>query len=169
MGTIKIRHGRKEDIDAITQIEQACFPKAEAADRSVFQNRMAVFPECFFVAEMNDTIIGFINGAVINGKYIQDEMYEKAELHCPNGMYQSVFGIDVKPEYQGKQVASRLMETFIQYARECGKQGVVLTCKEALFPFYKRFGFQNLGRSQSQHGGAIWYDMFLDLTKPISW
>ena len=162
--TIKIRQGRKDDIDAIVQIEKACFPSAEAADQGVFQRRLEVFPECFFVAEIDDTIVGFINGAVIDGKYIKDEMYEKADLHCPHGKYQSVFGIDVKPEFQGQNIATRLMESLISYAKNCGRKGVVLTCKEALFPFYSRFGFQNLGRSESQHGGAVWYDMFKDLT-----
>lgn len=104
-------------------------------------------------------MVGFINGAVIEGMYIKDEMYENTDLHRPDGAYQSVFGIDVEPNYQGHRIASRLMETLIQYAKDCGRKGIVLTCKEALFPFYHRFGFENLGKSESVHGGAVWYDM----------
>ena len=165
MDTITIRQGKAEDIDAITQIEKECFPAAEAADRAAFESRMEVFPECFFVAEVDNTVVGFINGAVIDGMFIEDEMYENAKLHCPEGRYQAVFGIDVKPEFQGYHIASCLMERLISHAEMCGRKGIVLTCKEALFPFYSRFGFQNLGKSQSVHGGAVWYDMIKYLEK----
>ena len=33
------------------------------------------------------------------------------------------------------------------------------TCKERLIPFYSALGFRLLGRSDSQHGQACWYDM----------
>lgn len=156
---IKIRHGVKEDLDAIAAIERECFPVQEAADREAFQRRMDVFLECFFVAEADNQVVGFINGAVIDGMFIKDEMYDNADLHCPGGAYQAVFGIDVRPAFQGRHIASRLMDALMQYARVCGRKGVVLTCKVALFPFYERFGFENLGRSDSAHGGAVWYDM----------
>lgn len=161
--TIRVRHAKKEDIDAIVEIEKACFPAAEAADRQAFQERMGVFLDCFFVAETDGQVVGFINGAVIDGMYIKDEMYENAGLHRPDGAYQSVFGIDVMPEYQGHHIASLLMDTLIRYAKDCGRKGMVLTCKEALFPFYSRFGFENMGKSESIHGGAVWYDMIKHL------
>ena len=158
METIKIRHAVKEDLEDIVRIEKECFPPAEAADREAFQKRMDTFLDSFFVAEAKHRVVGFINGAVIEGMYIKDEMYENTDLHRPDGAYQSVFGIDVEPNYQGHRIASRLMETLIQYAKDCGRKGIVLTCKEALFPFYNRFGFENLGKSESVHGGAVWYD-----------
>ena len=43
-------------------------------------------------------------------------------------------------------------------AKLAGRKGLVLTCKEALLPFYSEFGFQNEGVSQSVHGGAVWYE-----------
>ena len=159
MDTIVIRRGNREDVPAIAAIEARCFPAAEAATWQVFQQRMETFPESFFVAETDGKIVGFINGAVIEGKFIRDEMYENAGCHNPQGNYQTVFGIDVLPEYQGRHIASQLMETMIRHARQSGRKGVVLTCKEALFPFYETFSFVCLGRSQSVHGGAVWYDM----------
>ena len=40
--------------------------------------------------------------------------------------------------------------------------------EEAILSFknlYKKFGYKNMGISKSTHGGVVWYDMYLDLTK----
>lgn len=44
-------------------------------------------------------------------------------------------------------------------ARATGRKGVVLTCKQALLPFYSRFGFVDEGVSGSTHGGVVWHQM----------
>ena len=41
----------------------------------------------------------------------------------------------------------------------------ILTCKEKLIGFYEKFGYVNLGISDSKHGGAVWYDMILEFKK----
>jgi hypothetical protein len=46
-------------------------------------------------------------------------------------------------------------------AREQGRNGCVLTCKEALLHYYAAFGFVNEGVSESVHGGVVWYEMRL--------
>ncbi len=53
------------------------------------------------------------------------------------------------------------MRAFCELARADGRKGVILTCKQHLIPYYERFGFENLGVSQSVHGGAVWYDLLL--------
>jgi predicted GNAT family N-acyltransferase len=55
-----------------------------------------------------------------------------------------------------------LLETAIRQCREeipQGREGLVLTCKEAKLHYYARFGFVNEGISSSEHGGAAWYQM----------
>lgn len=158
----RIRQVGNEDLDAVTAVEAVCFPEAEAAGREAFRMRIEAFPESFFVAETEEGIIGFINGAVTDQRTISDEMFEEAALHKPDGAYQSVFGLDVMPEYRCQGIAAALMKHLIEAARERGKKGVILTCKEALIPYYARFGYQNLGVSESVHGGAVWYDMILE-------
>ena len=159
----RIRHVEQKDLDQVTAVEAVCFPEAEAAGKEDFRQRIEAFPESFFVAEEKDgNIIGFINGAVTGHRTICDEMFEDVRFHDRNGAYQSVFGLDVVPERQGQGVASALMERLIETARVQGRKGVILTCKERLIPFYQKFGYQNLGVSQSVHGGAVWYDMILE-------
>lgn len=160
----QIRGVKEEDLEAVTRVEFLCFPAAEAADRTSFEARIHTFPDSFFVAEdENGTIIGFINGAVTSERTIRDEMFEDASLHDADGAYQSIFGLDVVPEWRCQGVAAALMEHLIQVSRERGKKGLILTCKDRLIPYYEKFGYQNEGVSASVHGGAVWYDMVLDL------
>lgn len=158
---ISIRRVASSDLDAVAEIEAQCFPQAEAASRAAFAERISVFPESFFVAEDNGTIIGFINGCVINDTRITDELFEDAAHHVPTGEYQTIFGLDVLPAYRQQGIAAMLMRHLIDVSKQRGRRGVLLTCKDKLLHYYKKFGFENMGVSQSAHGGALWYDMIL--------
>ena len=48
----------------------------------------------------------------------------------------------VKEEYRGQGIASELVETAKSLAAEKKFYKIVLTCSEALLPFYKRLGFE---------------------------
>ena len=157
-----IRPVKPEDLDKVTEVEAVCFPAAEAATRESFAQRIATFPESFFVAEHNGTIIGFINGCATDERTIRDEMFEDSSLHNPEGCYQSIFGLDVIPEYQRQGIAAELMNHLIEDAKKKGRRGLILTCKDRLIHYYAKFGYQNLGVSASVHGGAVWYDMLME-------
>lgn len=158
-----IRNVKKEDLEQVVQVEAVCFPEAEAATAESLQSRIEAFPESFFVAEdKNGAIIGFINGAVTSQTVISDDMFEDVSLHKKDGAYQSIFGLDVVPEWRKQGVATALMEHLIAVTRERGKRGLILTCKDRLISYYEKFGYQNMGVSQSVHGGAVWYDMILE-------
>ena len=157
-----IRQVKSEDLDKVTEVEAVCFPAAEAATRESFAQRIATFPESFFVAEHNGTIIGFINGCATDERTIRDEMFEDSSLHNPEGCYQSIFGLDVIPEYQRQGIAAKLMKHLIEDAKKKGRRGLILTCKDRLIHYYAKFGYQSLGISASVHGGAVWYDMLLE-------
>lgn len=158
-----IRNVKIEDLDQVTEVEALCFPAAEAAVEASFRQRIETFPDSFFVAEdENGRIIGFINGCVTDERTIRDEMFEDSGLHRPEGLYQSVFGLDVIPEFRRQGVAADLMNRLMQEAKARGKKGMILTCKERLIHYYEKFGYRNLGLSASVHGGAVWYDMLLE-------
>lgn len=97
-----------------------------------------------------------------NETTIRDEMYEDSSLHDPEGAYQSIFGLDVLPEYRNCGIAALLMEHMIGDARAKGRKGLILTCKDRLIHYYEKFGYKNMGVSASVHGGAVWYDMLLE-------
>lgn len=158
---IRIRQVRPEDLPSIAALEAACFPAAEAADSAAFEQRIKTFPESFFVAEVEGQIVGMINGCVTDDETISDILFEDSSRHHPDGRYQSIFGLDVLPDWQHKGIATILMTYLIHKAMDSGREGLILTCKERLISFYESFGYQNLGVSASTHGGAVWYDMLL--------
>lgn len=158
----KIRKVTDGDLEAVADVEAACFPEAEAADKLSFQQRICTFSDSFFVAEASGRVIGFINGCATNSKVICDEMFADSRYHDPEGAYQSIFGLDVLPEYRQQGIAAGLMEHLIEDARKKGRKGLILTCKDRLIHYYEKFGYKNMGVSRSTHGGAVWYDMILE-------
>jgi len=149
------------DAAAAARVEAACFPPAEACSAEEFARRIQTFPESFFFAKENGVIIGMINGCVTDKPALPDELYHDSRLHRPDGDYQTVFGLDVLPEYRRKGVAAALLHHLIRRAEEAGRKGVILTCKDPLRPYYEKFGFVWQGVSASTHGGAVWNDMLL--------
>lgn len=158
---MNIRLATKEDLNEIIKIESICFPEAEAAKESDFQKRFDAFKENFIIAEDNGKIIGFINGCSTDLPKLPDELYHNVQLHKKHGDYQTIFGLNVLPDYRRNGVAAQLMNYFIELSKERGKKGMVLTCKNHLIHYYEKFGFKHQGVSASEHGGAVWNDMVL--------
>ena len=163
MSELKIRNALPYDLDCVSHIEALCFPPAEAAPKNVLEERIRVFPGGFFVLELDDEIIGFINGGVTNENHIKDEFFKTMNLHNPNEDNIVIFGLDVHPNHQRKGHAKSLMNHFITGAKKDGRKKILLTCKEHLIGYYQQFGYINEGLSASVYGGAKWYDMVLPL------
>lgn len=159
---MKIRQATEEDLNAIIEIESICFPQAEAAEEYDIRDRFAAFSENFIVAvDDNGKVAGFINGCTTDKPELPDELYHDTKLHKKDGAFQTIFGLDVLPEYRNKGVAAQLMNYLINISKERGKKGMVLTCKNHLIHYYEKFGYKHKGVSKSTHGGAVWNDMIL--------
>lgn len=156
-----IRKATMADLEAVTAVEAECFPPAEAAKEKDFEERLCIYPEHFWLLFDDNKLIGFVNGMATNEKNLCDRMYEDASMHDADGAWQMIFGVNTVPEYRRQGCAAKLLETAISDAREKGRKGLVLTCKEKLIHYYAKFGFVNEGISESVHGNAIWYQMRL--------
>lgn len=161
---ITVRRGTIEDLELVTAIEKACFLPAEAASRESFEERLKIFPQHFWILEREGIALGFINGAVINQKIIDDEMYADATCHQSDGEWQTVFGINTLPEYRRQGLGGIMLRAVIEAAQEEGRKGCILTCKDVLQHYYESFGFKSMGRSASTHGGSQWNDMILEFS-----
>ena len=117
------------------------------------------------MAVENGKIIGFVNGCTTDKPELPDELYHNPLLHNAAGGYQTVFGLDVLPEYRKKGVAGELLKQMISLSKSRNKKGIILTCKDYLIGYYEKFGFENQGVSASSHGVAKWNNMFLNLEK----
>lgn len=158
---MRITHGSIKDLDTIAAVEAACFPAAEAATRDSLAGRLRHYPDHFWLLWDGDTLASFVNGMVTDEENLTDEMYEKAEMHDPGGKWQMIFGVNTIPEYRRKGCAELLLRQAIAEAKEQGRLGLVLTCKEKLVHYYEKFGFVSEGVSASVHGNATWYQMRL--------
>ncbi|MDY3983961.1 GNAT family N-acetyltransferase [Dysosmobacter sp.] len=157
-----IRTATMADLAAVTAVEAACFPAAEAATEKDFAARLAVYPNHFWLLETDDgTLVSFVNGLVTDDPILRDEMYADASFHNEQGAWQMIFGVNTLPAYRRRGLAAQVLERVIADARAQGRKGCVLTCKDQLIHYYAKFGFQNEGVSQSVHGGVVWYDMRL--------
>ena len=159
---MRIRTAVMADLTAVTAVEAACFPEAEAAKEQDFFERLKVYPNHFWLLEDDGgNLISFVNGLVTDESSLRDEMYSDASFHNEQGAWQMIFGVNTLPEYRRKGFAGQVLQKVIADAREQGRNGCVLTCKEALLHYYAAFGFVNEGVSESVHGGVVWYEMRL--------
>lgn len=159
---MRIRTASMNDLSALTAVEAACFPPAEAATEADFAARLAVYPNHFWLLEEEDgALVSFVNGPVTDEPFLRDEMYADAGFHSEQGAWQMIFGVDTVPRYRKRGCAARVLEQVIADARAQGRRGCVLTCKDRLIHYYEKFGFRSEGVSKSVHGGAVWYDMRL--------
>ena len=158
---MRIRTAALTDLAALTAIERACFPPAEAATEAEFAARLSVYPNHFWLMEDEGTVTSFVNGLVSDEPILRDAMYANASLHREDGSWQMIFGVNTLPQYRRQGRAAKLLQHAAGDARKYGRKGCVLTCKAPLVHFYESLGYQNEGVSASTHGGAVWYHMRL--------
>lgn len=158
---MNIRYAEMKDIAAITAVEAECFPPAEAATEKDFIERVSHYGNHFWLMHDDEKLIAFVDGFVTGEPDLTDEMYENAAMHNENGAWQMIFGVNTIPEYRSRGCAGELLARAILDARQQGRRGLVLTCKDRLLAYYAKFGFVNEGVSVSTHGGVVWYQMRL--------
>ncbi len=157
-----IKYAAKEDIKAIAAVEAECFPPAEAATEKDFVRRVEYYGNHFWLMFDGEKLIAFVDGFVTDEPDLTDEMYEKAEMHNENGAWQMIFGVNTLPDYRKHGYAGELISRAVDDARQQGRKGLVLTCKEKLVHYYAKFGFEDEGVSEkSTHGNVVWHQMRL--------
>lgn len=157
-----IRQATVDDLDIISAVEAECFPPAEAASREQFKERLEHYASHFYLAFDGDRLVSFIDGFCTNERDLTDEMFARADMHDESGEWQMLFGVNTIPCYRRRGIAGSLIRRMTEDAREQGRRGLVLTCKEEKLHFYGELGFVKEGISSSEHGGAVWYQMRLE-------
>ena len=158
---MEIRKGTMDDLARVTAVEAECFPAAEAASEESFRERLSAFADHFWLLMDGDRLVSFVNGMVSDEADLTDAMYANAWMHRPDGRWQMIFGVNTVPAYRRQGCAERVLRRVIEEARTEGRLGLVLTCKTHMLHYYAKFGFVNEGLSESDHGGAQWYQMRL--------
>ena len=155
-----VRFADINDLDRLAHCEKISYPPAEGASKESIRKRLETFPRHFWLLEDdNKQLLGFINGMVTNEPDLTDEMYDNPAMHDEQGKWQMIFSVVTDPACRGKGYAGKIMAQVIADAKAQDRQGIVLTCKERLIPFYSKFGFRDEGISSSLHGGVVWHQM----------
>ncbi len=147
------------DLDDIVAIEVANFPEGEAADRKTLEERIISFGTHFVCLRYEGRVISYAGGMVTDKRDFDNSMTTEASMHNEGGNWQMVFTIATLPEYQGQGLASWLVREFVRDARDQGRKGIVILCREEKLAFYKKYGFMNEGKSEFTKGGGEWYQM----------
>jgi len=158
-----IRTVREQDLDRCFEIESVSYSGDEAATKDKILKRIKNYPEGFIVLENDGEIIGFINSGATHEVELSDEEFKELIGHDPDGKYVVILSVVVHPDYQGKGMASKLMNSFIDRMKALGKSNIYLICQTELIDMYARYGFVSLGASDSDHGGLSWNEMSLSL------
>ena len=157
-----IKYATTEDIAAIAAVEAECFPPAEAATEKEFIDRVKYYGNHFWLMYEAEKLIAFVDGFVTDEPDLTDVMYEDAALHNEQGAWQMIFGVNTIPAYRKHGYAGELICRAIEDAKQQGRKGLVLTCKDGLVHYYAKFGFTDEGVSEkSTHGNAVWHQMRL--------
>lgn len=157
-----IRYAVPADVPALSVVEAECFPPAEAATATEFDERVAHYGNHFWLMYDGDKLISFVDGFVTDDADLTDEMYENAAMHSENGAWQMIFGVNTLPAYRQHGYAGKLIQKAIADAKEQGRKGLVLTCKDRLVHYYAKFGFVDEGvTDKSTHGNVAWHQMRL--------
>ena len=161
MEHMQIRMATMEDLDEIAFVESECFPFEEAATKEKFAERIKEYGTHFWLMCEEEKVIAFVDGMVTDEKNLTDEMYENASMHQEDGAWQMIFGVNTLPAYRNHSYAGELLKRAIADAKDQGRKGLVLTCKDRLVHYYAKFGFENEGVSESVHGNIVWNQMRL--------
>ena len=163
MSDINIRIVNEQDLDRCYEIESVSYSGDEAATKDKISKRIKTYPEGFIVLENDREVIGFINSGATQKVELSDEEFKELVGHDPEGKHIVILSVVVHPDFQGKGMAGKLINSFIDKMRALGKTDIFLICQPELIDMYARYGFVNLGKSDSDHGGLSWHEMSLRL------
>ena len=163
MSAIKIREATINDLNRCYEIETVSYAGDEAASKDRISKRIATYPEGFIVLEKNKEIAGFINSGATNEIKLADDGFKELIGHDPDGKYVVILSVAVHPAYQGRGFAGQLMKSFITRMTKLNKSCIYLICQTKLIEMYAKYGFCYMGKSESEHGGKRWHEMYLNL------
>lgn len=158
-----IRNATIYDFEDIVRLEHTCFPVNEAATAEDLKNRLAHYPNHFWLLYEDDELVSLIDGLCTDLRQLNDDMFHNAGMHDENGDVQMILGVCTHPDHRKKGYSSMLMNRVIKDCIKQGRKSIVLTCKTSLIDFYYRLGFVDEGVSESNHGGEEWNQVRLTL------
>ena len=133
-----IKHAFRKDIAALTAVETACFPPAEAATEKEFIDRVQYYGNHFWLLYEGDKLLAFVDGFVTDEPDLTDVMYEDAALHNEQGAWQMIFGVNTLPEYRRHGYAGAAAPPGRCRCQAAGPQGACADLQGAAAPLLRK-------------------------------
>ena len=91
----EFRSIHREEAEQAAEIEQICFPPAEAISRADVIDRVEKIPELFLVAvdRKNGKLAGYLTGFTTSEEAFQDKFFTNADLCDPDGKNNMLLGL----------------------------------------------------------------------------
>ena len=160
-----IRHARTNDWTDVVRIEQDNFSPEEAATPDAILERLETICDTFLIAEIDGKVAGYIEGPVIDKRYLTDDLFHKVTPNASGGGFIAVTSLSVSKEFKGQGVGTALIAALKDLAIAQKRQGISLTCHDYLIAYYEMNGFTDEGESESNHGGSSWYNLVWEKSK----
>lgn len=155
-----IKQFDEEDLNEVTHINWTCLP--EHYTKYFILNISQRFPKAFFVAQVDNKIVGYIMCRIETGLSIIKKFSISRKGH--------IISIAVLPNYRRMGIGEALISTILKVsvpeykAEECYLE-VRPSNKEALY-LYRKFGFEQMKvKNHYYRDGESAYVMVLDLQK----
>ncbi|MDI9219639.1 N-acetyltransferase [Pantoea sp. EA-12] len=163
MSNLTFRNATLADVDRCYTIETEAYEGDEAATREKIATRIAQYSQGFICLEIAGEVVGFINAGCAWDVVMSDEAFKELIGHDPAAPNVVIMSVVLDPAYQGKGYASLMMRHFIDTMKQMDKQTIHLMCKTRHVDLYKKFGYQYIKPSESDHGGMAWHEMLMTL------
>ena len=151
---VTIRKANADDIDDIMEIEHLSFHPEVIESEKVFEDRIAVFPDGFLIAEIENengkTIAGYISSEL--WKYSEEIPYSNFglnhsvyETHSDDGEELYISSIAVNPTVRGGKVGKRLFTDLLEnVSKEYKLKSAILLVNsdwQNAYNMYRKEGF----------------------------
>ncbi|MGT2950420.1 GNAT family N-acetyltransferase [Streptococcus cuniculi] len=157
---MQIRHARFADLEAVNRIEQDNFSQEEQIAKEVLAFYLEHEQKTCLVIEDEGVVAGYILALPTEQATVTDDLFERLEQVDGPRPYLAIVSLSVADAYKGQGVGTLLLAAIKEIAVQGNYQGISLTCKDYLLSYYGMYQFEELGVSESQFGGKIWYDMY---------
>ncbi|MEM4576740.1 MAG: ribosomal protein S18-alanine N-acetyltransferase [Candidatus Nezhaarchaeales archaeon] len=153
-----IREFREEDLDSVIKINRMCLPENYTPDFFIYHFRE--FPEGFLVAEMGNSIVGYVMTRIDRGF----DYYSPRTTLSEKG---HVISIAVMPYARRRGIGEKLLRKAIDVIRKRGIKEVYLEVRVSNVPainLYHKLGFKVVRRVSKYYAdGEDAYVMLLQL------
>ncbi|MBF0787615.1 MULTISPECIES: GNAT family N-acetyltransferase [unclassified Streptococcus] len=157
---MQIRYTRPEDLEEIHTIERANFSPEEQIAKDVLSFYLEHECKTCLVMEDEGKIAGYILTLPTGRATVTDDLFGRLEPMVGSLPYLAIVSLSVAEVYKGQGVGTLLLAAIKELAVQGDYRGISLTCKDYLLSYYGMYQFEELGISESQFGGKLWYDMY---------